>query len=247
MRQLSTASVRIAIPILLLSVTWAAGTCEALPLRDPQVAFNSSGVQAFLNEWTGGVQANLDQLDAQVISLTNVSRTFLVEYLQGSGLEFGVYDPIPGGTTVRFPVFTAASVPGSFATCSLAGDSVLVVLELDSLGLIARFERIPWTAHRNYGFYVEGPSGTWYSQDSRNAGDPHALTYGGTGVYLGVLLECIEPGSFDPDRPDAFTGLIVSIEASPCSAPSVRASRALGTDCTPAVKSTWGALKLIYR
>jgi hypothetical protein len=247
MRRLPTASIALAILIPLLSATWAAGTSEALPLRNPQVAFNSAGLQAFLNEWPGGIQANLDQLDAQAISLVHVTRTFSVEYLQGSGIEFGVYDPTLGGSTARFPLFTAASARGSGAVCSLAGDSALVALEFDSLGVLVRNARISWSAHGNYGFYVEGPGGTWYSQDSRNAGDPHALTYAATGVYFGSIIECFEPGEFDADNPDSFTGLIVIIEPSDCPSPSVRAGRAFGTDCTPVVPSTWGDLKLRYR
>ena len=38
----------------------------------------------------------------------------------------------------------------------------------------------------NFGFYLEGPAGTFYSQDSRNAGGkPQVLAFAGTGPYAG--------------------------------------------------------------
>lgn len=239
--------IRIVFPILLLSVTWATGAWGAYPLRQPQVAFNSAALQALLDTQDGGIQAATDQLDAQVTSFHYVTRTFFAEFWRGSGLEFGVYEPNSAGTPALCPLFTAAAAPRAYASCGLMGDSALFVAEFDSLANLVRTARYPWAAHMNFGFYVAGPGGTWYSQDSRNAGVPRALTYSGTGPNFGVLFECFEPGAFDPAAPGAFSRLIVSIDTSTCGSPSTRAGRALGVECSPTVVSTWGRLKSIYR
>ena len=247
MRWHFTSGIRLAIPILLLSGTWAAEARGAYPLRYPQVAFNSTAVQAFLDASDGGIQAGTDQLDAQVVSFSGIAQVFVVEYLQGTGLEFGAYDPNSAGTPVRCPFFTPASAPRGVVTCRLAGDSALLVAEFDSLANLVRSASYPWAAHMKFGFYVTGPGGTWYSQDARNAGVPHALTYGGTGANTGVLYECFEPGAFDPADPGAFGGLVVGFDTSSCGTPSSRAGRALGVECSPTVVFTWGGLKAIYR
>ena len=248
MRRLPTAVIRIAIATLLLSLPSAAEARAAFyALRSPQVAFNSSALQALLDERNGGIQADTDQLDAQIVSFTGISRNFTIELVRGNHLEFGIYDPNLAAPAPRHPVFTASSAAPATAVCSVVADSTLSIVEFDSLFNFVRVANVAWAGQLEFGFYVSGPGGTWYSQDGRNAGAPHALTYAASSSWIGALWECMEPGAFDPEAPDAFTGVVVSIEPSTCYAPSVRASRAFGTDCTPTAPSTWGALKAIYR
>jgi hypothetical protein len=225
----------------------AAGSAAAYPLRNPQVVFNSAGVQARLSTQDSGIQANTDQLELQVISFTFVGNILNVYLLASSDAEFGLYAPSQAGEPTHYPLFASGAGAWSYSTFTRTRDGQLVVTRFDSLGVYLGRSIATWPGGAEFGFYVSGPGGTWYSQDDRNSGHPHALTYAGTGVNAGGLFECLEPGPFDPGEPEAFTGLMVFVEPSTCGTASLRGLAAYGTDCSPTVSSTWGSLKVRYR
>jgi hypothetical protein len=233
--------------MLLAGIALAARPVAAYPLRSPQVIFNTASLQQELNRQDGGIQASTDQLEAQVLSTTFLGSTLIVQLLRPGGAEFGVYDPSQAGSPTRYPVFAAASDSSGFSTVHFTLDGRLVVAMFDSNAVFQGSMVFAWPGGANFGLYVAGPGGTWYSQDARNAGEPHALTYAGTGVNYYDLFECFEPRALDPTDPESFAGLVVSIERSTCGAGSRPSFGAYGTDCTPAVTSTWGRLKIVYR
>ena len=83
-----------------------------------------------------------------------------------------------------------------------------------------------------FGFYLQGPGGTFYTQDSRNGGAAQALTYAGTGQNFGDWWMCFEDlsaaGGSDYDYDDAVL-LLQSVVPTPTGA------------------KTWGAIKALYR
>lgn len=236
----------VAFLLLLAGLVPAATPAVAFTLRSPQVAFDSAVLQERLDAWDGGIQANTDQVDLQVLSTALLGRIFTFELLRQNGAEFGVYSPSQAGEPARFAVLAGPTAVGSVATVQFTSDGRLVVMQFDSLAIFNGSTVHAWPGGSDFGFYATGPAGTWYSQDARNAGQAHALTYAGTGVNTPNLFECFEPRAFTPGDPGAFAGLVVYVDRPTCGSGARPGFGSTRTTCTPAVTPTWGSLKVRY-
>src|SRR6185295_18596309 len=98
----------------------------------------------------------------------------------------GVYDEHFGSPELA-PVFPAWSGPGWFAVVSFRSrpDRVVVSLFYSTASFLGTVTHLGLTAS-GFGFYVQGPGGTVYSQDARNPGGAaQALFFSGTGIHSG--------------------------------------------------------------
>lgn len=233
--------------LLITTLALAARPAVAFTLRSPQVAFDSAVLQAHLDAWDGGIQANTDQVDGQVLSTALLGRIFVLELLKQSGAEFGVYAPSSAGEPAHHAIFANSSTAGSFATVRFTPDDKLVVTRFDSLAIYVGSTVYAWPGGSDFGFYAAAPGGAWYSQDARNVGRAHALTFAGTGANTSGLFECFEPRPYSPGDPGAFAGLVVFVDRTTCGPGGRPGLGATGADCTPARPSTWGSLKAHYR
>jgi hypothetical protein len=219
----------------LVAVLASATTSSAFTLRSPQVAIGGSSLQSYLNGVGESINVNTDQLDAQVWSSNvsgNAEFTLMIE-LAGNAAQnaIGVYnsqDPFP----VLFQVFPGAASAGWFATAHFAGGNLVVTL-FDQNSVFQGQSTYNGVSSTHFGFYLNGPGGLFYSQDSRNAGSrPQMLTYAGTGTQFGDWWECFEDlslaGGSDSDYEDAVL-LLQSVVP------------------TPAHTTSFGKLKSLYR
>jgi hypothetical protein len=212
-------------------------TAGAFPLRSPQVTIGSSpetSLQTYLTGVGESINVTTDQLDLQTWS-TDVSGNALFTLMleiagNAPNNTYGVYNANEASPTL-FEVFPGNAGPGWFAVVSfMSGGNLVVNLFSPSAGLVGT-NSYSGVNSSDFGFYLSGPGGTFYTEDGRNGGVAQALTFAGTGRNYGdwwLAWEDLPPASSDRDFNDAVL-LLESI------AP------------VPAETKSWGALKARYR
>lgn len=203
-------------------------------LRAPQVPFNTSSLQSYLNSKDGGINVAVDQDAAQTLRKTasgNSTFTLMLE-LAGDAANnaIGVYSNTASPTLV--PVFPGAASQGWFAVASFLGSGNVVVNLFDENAVLQSSAVYPGVNGSDFGFYISGPNGTFYTQDYRNpGGNAQGLFFAGTGQNAGtywLAFEDIAYSSSDTDYNDAVL-LLESVTP------------------TAAQRGSWGALKSRYR
>jgi hypothetical protein len=184
---------------------------HAFPLRASQVTFVSGSLQNYLNlvnPGPGPINVNTDQLDAQVWSSNssgNADFTLMIE-LSGNAASnsIGIYNTGGPPSPPLFQLFPGAASAGWNALAHFQGGNLTVTL-FDNNGVFQGQTFYPGVSATAFGFYLQGPGGTFYSQDTRNGGGPgvpQMLTYAGTGVNFGDWWECFEDTPYAPNLSD---------------------------------------------
>lgn len=220
------------------AVATVVATAEAaFPLRVPQVTVNAGDghIQAYFNGVGESINVATDQLNAQTWSTTisgNSTFTFMLEIAGFAGSNsVGVYNGSAVGSPTLYQVFPGAATPGWFATAHFGSGGSLVVSLFDQNAAYQGQSFYSGVDKNNFGFYLQNGTGTYYSQDARNSGVAHVLTFAGTGQNLGCWWQCFEDlpnGSTDNDFNDA----IVFVES---------------VNPVPTASTSWGRLKGLYR
>jgi hypothetical protein len=209
----------------------------AFPLRAPQVTVNPGDgpIQGYFNGVGESINVATDQLDAQTWSTTISGNSTLTLMLEIAGFAasntIGVYNGSASGTPALFQIFPGAATPGWYATAHFGLTNNLVVSLFDGGANYQGQTSYLGVDRNNFGFYIQNGTGTYYSQDVRNAGQAHVLTFAGTGVNAGSWWQCFE------DLPNAstdndFNDAIVFVES---------------INPVPTANTSWGRLKGLYR
>ncbi len=216
-----------------------ATTAAALPLRSPQVPLQTGwdgfSLQSYLDSQGQTINTLTEQLDLQTwgVDATGSPQLQLMVEIAGyaSQNSIGLYNAAETSPSL-FQVFPGAASAGWYALCTFTTGAHLVVSLYDASNTFQGSTNYSGVDAQNFGFYLQGPAGTFYSQDYRNAGGkPQVLTFAGTDQYAGYWWECFEDlpyASSDVDFQD-----------------SILRVRSIGP--TPTRGSTWGALKSLYR
>lgn len=215
------------------AVASMAMTAQAFSPRVPQVAVGGGSLQGYLNGVGEAINVNTDQLDAQTWSTTvsgNSTFTLMLEYAGNAGSNaLGVYNG-NAASPALYQVFPGVAIPGWYATAHFGTSGSLVVSLFDDNSAYQGQSSYSGVNKNNFGFYLQGPGGTFYSQDYRNpGGDAMVLTYAGTGVNAGSWWQCFEdthPGDRD------FEDAVMFVES---------------VNPVPAANTSWGRLKGLYR
>jgi len=219
--------------IALLGFTSAA---RAATPRIPQVPFCYGSLQGYLNGIGETIDVANDQVDAQVWKTTisgNATFTVMIEYAgYAQQNAIGVYNG-DDATPTLYQVFPGAATAGWWATLSFSGTTLTVSL-FDNSNVYQGNTSYTGVDKKKFGFYLQGPGGTFYSQDYRNPGTKaQILTYAGTGDNSGSWWQCFE------DLPYQYPNCLTDFEDAVLFVESVNP--------TPALVQTWGGLKAIYR
>jgi hypothetical protein len=208
----------------------------AFPLRSPQVVLGDGTLQAYLNSVGESINVGTDQLDLQAWTSDvsgNALFTLMLELAGNANSNaYGIYNANEASPTL-FQVFPGNASPGWFAVVSFqAGGNVVVNLFSNTAGLVST-TNYSGVNSADFGFYLQGPGGTFYSEDGRNPGGlAQALTFAGTGQNFGdwwLAWEDLErAGGSDNDFND---GVLLLESINP----------------VPAESKSWGALKAKYR
>lgn len=221
--------------ILALGVVTTAAHATAPPLRSPQVVFPGASLQGYLNGVGESINVLTDQVNAQTF-ITSVSGnaefTLMIELAGNAPFNhIGVYNGSdPNGFPPLFEVFPPVAAAGWFASAHFAFGQLVVTL-FDQNSVIQGQTIYNGVDATNFGFYIQGPTGLKFSQDSRNAGEPHMLTYAGTGRNAGDWWECFEDTPFHDEAPDFDDAVLLLQSVVP----------------TPNASRSWGSIKRLYR
>jgi hypothetical protein len=212
----------------------ASGASAAL--RSPQVPVAGGSLQGYLNSVGESINVLTDQNAVQTWQTTvsnNSTFTLMIE-LAGNAASnnIGIYNASLGAPPL-YQVFPGAATNDWFATCSFRTAPVRVVVNLFDNNAILQGQNTYLGADKdNFGYYLQGPGGLFYTQDARNGGgDPQAVTYAGTGNNSGQWWLAFEDTPYAGSDHD-FNDAVLFLES---------------VNPTPVSKTTWGALKVRFR
>lgn len=227
----------VAVTLVAAAVALAVSPADAaFPLRVPQVTVNpgDGSLQSYFNGVGESITVATDQLDAQTWSTTISGNSTLTLMLEIAGLatsnSIGVYNGNAVGAPVLYQVFPGAATPGWYATAHFGLGGSLVVSLFDQNAVYQGQTSYAGVDKDNFGFYIQNGTGTYYSQDYRNGGFAHVLTFAGTGVNFGSWWQCFE------DLPNTgtdwdFNDAVLFVES---------------INPVPAAQSSWGRIKSLY-
>jgi hypothetical protein len=207
---------------------------QAYNLRSPQIAFSSASLQTYLTGLPQTINVTTDQVDVQVLTTSvsgNAAFTLMAEFTPNSNAnEVGVYNATdPSATPTLFPLLPPSAGPNWYVTVHF-GSGNLVATLFDNTATFQSSVTYTGVNQSAFGFYIKGPSGTFYSQDSRNGGTANVLTYAGTGSSAGTLWECFEESAYNSGTSD-FDDAILNLQS---------------VVTTPTKNGTWGQVKSDY-
>lgn len=235
---MKTSATRFTAFLAAVSAAALLATSASAALRVPQVPVIGGSLQGYLNGVGESINVNTDQDATQTWQTTvsnNATFTLMIELAGNAPVNnIGIYNA-SAAVPPLYQVFPGAASAGWFATCSFRNAPVRVVVNLfDNNAAFQGSTTYLGADASNFGYYLQGPGGLFYTQDSRNPGGlAQALAYGGTGNNTGqwwLAFEDLERnnGAGDNDFNDA----VLFLESI---AP------------TPVSKTTWGALKVRFR
>lgn len=225
--------VAVGMAVLLLAASASIAAAQ-FSLRVPQVPLNGASLQGYLNGVGESINVGTDQVDAQMWTTGasgNSTFTLMIEVSGNAGANsIGVYNTNGGPVPPQFQIFPPGTVPGWHALAHFSGGNLMVSL-FDQNAAFMGQTFYPGVNGNSFGFYISGPGGTFYSEDSRNGGAAQVLTYMGTGLNFGEWWECFEDNPHaggDQDFDDAVL-LMESVVPTDIAGP------------------TWGRVKTLYR
>jgi hypothetical protein len=222
-----------------VALATAATTAQAFDLRSPQIPFCQGSLQSYLNGVGESIDVTTAQINAQNWSSTvsgNAEFTLMIE-LAGNAAQnaIGVYNIDDPPNPPLFQIFPGAATAGWSASVHFFPTGVLKVYLFDQNGDPAGNTNYAGVDRTKFGFYLQGPGGTFYSQDSRNGGNAQILTYAGTGINVGSWWQCFE------DLPYVYPDCLTDFED------AVMFVESVNPGPVPARMETWGRLKSLYR
>jgi hypothetical protein len=221
--------------VALFALAAVAGTATAA-LRSPQVAVSGGSLQGYLNGQGEAINVLTDQVTApRWTSTISNNSTFTIQVeLAGFAASntYGLYNA-SAAVPPLYQLFPGAAAAGWFAVASFRALPTRVVVNLfDATAAFQGQNTYLGADKTDFGFYLQGPGGTFYSQDARNpGGDAQALTYAGTGSNQGSWWLCWDDQS-PPVSDRDFDDAVLFLES---------------VNPTPVSKTTWGALKSRFR
>jgi hypothetical protein len=233
--------------LLALPVTLALAPGQvAAALRSTQVPVAGSGLQDFFNRIGEAIDVGRDQRNTQRwrsgtsdgdYEDDEPRTTIQVELVRHGGpYTVGVYDANSAGSSELREYFAAAGSAECRAVSLFEASPGRLTVDLYDRHQVWRGRRsFGGMSGRYHGYYIAGPAGVGYSQDSRQtaSGDVRMLVFNGTGRNSGGQWVCIEnhdPGDADTDPDYDDTILFVS-----------------PVNATPTDRSTWARVKSLYR
>lgn len=201
-------------------------------LRVPQVAVLGGGLQGYLNTNDGGINVLTDQNAVQTWATTVSNNTTFSLMIELSGVAnantIGIYNGA-AAVPALYQVFPGGATTGWYATVAFRNSPTRAVVNLfDQNAVYVGTSTYLGADRSNFGYYISGPGGTYYSQDYRNpASTAQALTYAGTGVNIGQWWLCFEE-QHAPVGDQDYDDAVLFLES---------------VNPTPVSHSTWGALK----
>jgi hypothetical protein len=218
----------------------AAGVAQAA-LRVPQVAVQGPGLQAFLNQQLERSTSSPRIRCAALGHLLSNNPTFTMQLeltRSSPGGEIGIYNGASAAPAL-YRLFPASATDGWFLIARSGTSPVRVVVSVFDAAVTPISSTTYLGADRfDFGSHPQGPGGTFYSQDIRNAEhDARVLSFAGTGSNSGSFWMAFENGS-GPAPDDDFFDAVIYLEPGP---------QPITTSPVAVLHSNWGSLKARFR
>lgn len=220
----------------LLAFAAFAGSASAA-LRAPQVPVFGGSLQGYLNGIPQTINVLTDQEDAQRWQTTvsnNSTFTIQVELAGNAAANtIGLYNASAVAPPL-YQMFPGAATNQWFAVASFRNSPQRVIVNLfDASAAIQGSTTYLGADKTDFGFYLSGPGGTFYTQDVRNAGGAtQALAYRGTGINSGQWWLCWEDLAIGGGSDQDYDDCVLFMES---------------VNPTPVTKATWGSIKARFR
>jgi hypothetical protein len=208
-----------------------AGSASAA-LRVPQVPVAGGTLQGYLNSRGEAINVLTDQVVAPswtTGAANNSTFTLQIELSAfAAANNIGIYNASAVAPPL-YQLFPGAAAAGWHAVASFRTAPVRVIVNLVDQNGVSQGTNIYLGADKtNFGFYLQGPGGLFFSEDTRNpGGNPQVLTYAGTGLNSGSWWVCLEDTPFLPGVSEFARAVLFCELVNP----------------TPVSKTTWGTLK----
>ena len=227
---------RAATPLFALLIALAAtvvltGSASAA-FRVPQKPVLGGALQAYLNGVGEAINV-LTQQDATTVWAHTTSATtaftLMLESSPNAALNsVGMYNA-SAAVPALYLLIPGANSPQGFATGTFKPGNLLVVNRFDALANLLSSQTFPGVDPTGFGFYIQGPNGTFYTQDARNpGGNAQALAYKGTGANAGTWWLCFEESAVAAGSDQDFDDCVILMES---------------VNTTPVHSTSWGQLK----
>jgi hypothetical protein len=223
---------RVATILVALTALVAVAGSASAALRAVQVPIAGGSLQGYLNSQGESINVLTDQLDIQRWQATvsnNSTFTLMIELAGNAPNNFiGIYNAGEAAPALD-TVFPGAAGAGWFAVVSFRTAPTRAIVNLQDANANNVSTNTYLGADKtDFGFYLQGPGGTFYTQDARNGGgDPQAVTFAGTGINTGSWWLAFEDTPYAGSDHD-FNDAVLFLES---------------INPTPVNKTTWGSLK----
>lgn len=227
--------------LVVLAATAAMTSPASAALRAPQVAVVGGNLQTLLTSVSPGINVATQQEDIQTWTCNasnNIQLTLMFEAGNDPGADNSLNNAIgifnDGEFNTPFLIFPASAQPGWSASVTFFADDLIVNL------LNASHNPVSQTTQSiikkdSFVYYDRNGGTTSFGRDFLHGDQARVLVFAGTGVNTGGWFLCFEDG-LEPENADEaqdFDDAIVFVHAV--------------NPATPAVRSTWGALKSRFR
>jgi hypothetical protein len=216
---------RLLAAVLLMILTSAIAHAAA---RVPQIPVSGSALSTFFASQGQTIDVNNQQLDLQSLSVP-ATTNFEVRVFgpAASTTAFGAYNTAPASPPL-YLIAPGAASPGWFQVAGFrTGPSRLVVNEFDAGNTFQGTNSYIGADPTGFGFYDQGATATFFTQDSRNTGGAaKILAYNGTGSRVGWTWFACETGA-SPGGDYADFIALVNLSLAP----------------VPVNRTDWGTLK----
>lgn len=226
----------------LLALLFTASSAHAA-LRFPQVPVVGPSLQGYFNGISESINVLTDQDNAQRwLSTVSGNTSFTIQLeLTGNGAAntVGLYNASDIAPAL-YQVFPGAATTNWFASASFRSAPIRVIVTLFDDNAVIQGQTMYLGADANdFGFYLQGPGGTFYTQDARNPGGAaQALAFKGTGRNVGnwwLAFDDVAVGSNNQIAPGSdqdYDDCVLFMES---------------VNPTPVKNTSWGALKQRFR
>ena len=210
-------------------------------LRVPQVPVSGTSLQNYLNSVGEAINVATDQQNNQRWKTTISGNSTMTLQISLAGNPranaIGIYNADGPAAPALYEVFPGSAPANWFAIASFRSTtSQLIVSRFDQNGVLKAGPITYNGVHTNdFGYYLQGPNGLFYSQDSRQPGTnaAQALEFAGTGDNIGCWWLCFEDSQFGaPGSDRSFDDAVLFLES---------------VNPTPVSHASWGSVKARFR
>lgn len=206
-------------------------------LRAPQVPVLGGTLQSYLTSIGESINVATQQEDIQVWAHTTSATTgftIMVENTGNAALNsINMYNASAPGVPPFYLLLPGNLTQDAFATGTFLAGNQLRVNRFDSNALLVSTQVYNGVDPSGFSFAIDGPSGTFYAEDSRNpGGKAQALAYPGNGANTGTWWLCFEESSVAAGSDQDFDDSVILMES---------------VNPTPVSRTSWGQLKARFR